>query len=85
MDTDLADKQGLSLRDYDEVKVANLISKMPMTKWSGSSKGMISFENGVFVPQLIVETTHEEILFKWIKEICDYRLHVYFERKGLLL
>ncbi|MDW0115027.1 DEAD/DEAH box helicase family protein [Sporosarcina saromensis] len=84
MDTDLADKQGLSLRDYDEVKVANLIAKMPMTKWSGSSKGLISFENGIFVPQLIVETAHEEILFKWIKEICDYRLHVYFERKGSL-
>lgn len=40
-DTDLADKQGLSLHDYNEAKVAKLIETMPMTKWSGTSKGLI--------------------------------------------
>ena len=81
-DADLADKQGLSLHDYNEDKVAKLIEKMPMTKWSGTSKGLIIFEDGMFTPQVEVEKEHEEILFKWMKEICEYRLHWYFERKG---
>ena len=54
---------------------------MPMTKWSGSSKGLITFENDVFQLQFdLVEEDHD-ILFKWTKEICEYRLHQYFERR----
>lgn len=49
-DADLSDKQGLSLHDYNEAKVAKLIEKMPMTKWSETSKGLIEFEDGIFVP-----------------------------------
>lgn len=81
-DADLADKQGLALRTYHEAKVAKLIEKMPMTKWSGTSKGLIEFTDGVFAPQLDVAKEHERILFEWVREICEYRLHSYFERKG---
>jgi hypothetical protein len=39
---------------------------MPMTKWSGRSKGMISFEQNQFTPNLQIEKEDEEILFKWM-------------------
>ena len=84
-DADLADKQGLSLHAYNEAKVAKLIETMPMTKWSDTSKGLIQFEGGIFAPQLEVAKEHEEILFEWMKEICEYRLHWHFERKGSVL
>ena len=84
-DADLADKQGLALHDYNEAKVAKLIETMPMTKWSGTSKGLIQFEDGIFAPQIKVAKEHEEILFEWMKEICEYRLHWHFERKGSVL
>ncbi|WP_153733166.1 hypothetical protein [Sporosarcina obsidiansis] len=80
-DVDLADKRGKTLHIYNEAKTANLIADMPMTKWSGSSKGRFLFEDGVFVPQLDVANEHKEVLFKWVKEICEYRLQWYFGRK----
>ncbi|OCA81263.1 DEAD/DEAH box helicase family protein [Pseudobacillus wudalianchiensis] len=79
---DLADKQSSRLIEYDERKMAALIAKMPMTKWSGSSNGLVSFEGNQFKIQLNVEKEDEEILFEWTKQICEYRLHWYFERKG---
>ncbi|MFV8829539.1 DEAD/DEAH box helicase family protein [Alkalihalobacterium sp. APHAB7] len=78
---DFSDKQGKRLWDYDETKVAKLIADMPMTKWSGSSKGLLSFEDGVFKTEFDVAEEHNEVLYEWTKEICEYRLHAYFERK----
>ena len=78
---DLSDKSGRQLWEYNEAKVSSLIARMPMTKWSGSSKGLITFENDVFQLQFdLVEEDHD-ILFQWTKEICEYRLHQYFERR----
>ena len=54
---------------------------MPMTKWSGSSKGLVSFKDGVFKLEFDVAEEHKEKLYEWTKEICEYRLHAYFERK----
>ena len=81
-DADLSDRQGQLLREYDEDKVAKLIATMPMTKWSGSSKGLFVFEGDVFGMQIEIEKQHEEVLFEWVREICEYRLHWYFERKS---
>ena len=81
-DADLSDKQGKALRTYDEDKIAKLVATMPMTKWSGSSKGKIKFDDGVFSPQIDMEKEHEVVLFDWVKEICEYRLHWYFEKKS---
>ena len=53
-----------------------------MTKWSGSSKGLLSFENDTLTLNFDVEKEDEEILFNWTKEICEYRLHYHFERKA---
>ena len=54
---------------------------MPMTKWSGSSKGLITFENNVFQLNFDIVEEDKEMLFQWTKEICEYRLHQYFERR----
>lgn len=78
---DFSDKSSQKLWDYDEKKVSNLIATMPMTKWSGSSKGLISFENGQFTIHLDIDEKDREIVYQWTKEICEYRLHHYFERK----
>jgi hypothetical protein len=78
---DFSDKKTKQLWIYDEEKVSKLIAEMPMTKWSGSSNGLLSFENGVFSLNFSIAKEDEEILYQWTKEICEYRLHVYFERK----
>jgi superfamily II DNA or RNA helicase/HKD family nuclease len=79
---DFSDGETKRLWQYDEQKVSKLIAKMPMTKWSGSSKGLISFENNVFSLNFPIAPEDEEILYKWTQEICEYRLHAYFERKS---
>ncbi|WP_088034872.1 DEAD/DEAH box helicase family protein [Evansella clarkii] len=79
---DFSDKQGKRLWEYDEEKVANLIAKMPMTKWSGSSKGRISFKDGFFKFEFEVAEENKKKLYEWTKEISEYRLHSYFERRG---
>ncbi len=55
---------------------------MPMTKWSGSSKGLILFENDAFMLNFDISKEDEETLYNWTKEICEYRLHYHFERKA---
>ncbi|WP_306200947.1 hypothetical protein [Bacillus multifaciens] len=62
-------------------KVSKLIATMPMTKWSGSSKGLLSFNETSFSVNVDIRKEGEDLLFNWTKEICDYRLHTYFERK----
>ena len=63
--------------------MAVLIAKMPMEKWSVSSKGLIGYENGVFTIHVESSGEQGDILYRWMVEICAYRLHVYFERKDL--
>jgi hypothetical protein len=45
---DFADKTCKKLWEYDEAEVSKLISTMPMPKWSGNSKGLISYEDDNF-------------------------------------
>ncbi|WP_377890384.1 DEAD/DEAH box helicase family protein [Alkalihalobacillus sp. R86527] len=81
---DFSDKTTKKLWVYDEKKVSNLIATMPMTKWSSSSKGLVSFEDNVF--QFNVEVANEEennYLYNWTKEICEYRLREHFEKKAM--
>jgi len=54
---------------------------MPMTKWSGSSKGLVIFENDQFALNIQVLPGELELLGGWTKEICLYRLHLHFERR----
>lgn len=78
---DFSDKGAKKLWEYDELGVSKLIATMPMTKWSGSSKELISYENDMFMLTFNVVEDDKEILFYWTKEICEYRLHYHFERK----
>jgi hypothetical protein len=55
--TDLSDKQGKNLRLYNEGKIATLIAQMPMTQWSASSKGLITYEDNLFTIQCWVPTS----------------------------
>lgn len=79
---DFSDGESTRLWEYDENKVAKLVATMPMTKWSGSSKGLITFSDGVFKLNFDVMPDDMEMLHAWTKEICEYRLHMHFERRG---
>lgn len=84
MNTDFSDAQGKRLRTYDQKKIADLIAQMPMAKWSGSAKdGIVSFEEGIFKFRLQPSIEENEFLYKWTREIAEYRLHAYFERKAI--
>lgn len=82
---DFSDTSSKKLWDYDQPKIAKLIADMPMTKWSGSSKGLVAFEGGVFQLNFDIVPEDREFVYGWTKEICLYRLHEHFERKGRAL
>jgi len=52
-----------------------------MTKWSGSSKGLLYFEDGKFSFNIEIEPEMQEMIYDWVKEICEFRLNRYFARK----
>lgn len=83
MKIDFGDNQGKKLREYNEKAISDLIARMPMTKWSGSAKeSLITFNKEVFVLNLILSEEEIMIIYSWSKEVAEYRLHSYFERKG---
>jgi len=68
--------------ETDIKKVVSLIERMPMTKWAGSSKGLVNFADKKFQFNIDIPQQMEPILFSWVNEICNYRLHRYFEKKA---
>ncbi|MGI2328125.1 DEAD/DEAH box helicase family protein [Planococcus sp. YIM B11945] len=83
LNIDFNDAQGKKLRLYDEKKVADLIARMPMEKWSGSAKDeLVVFDRKNFWFNLQPAPQERDILHAWTKEIAEYRLHSYFERKA---
>ncbi|MFC7366302.1 MULTISPECIES: DEAD/DEAH box helicase family protein [Bhargavaea] len=80
---DLSDKTGMQLIEYDEKRTADLIARMPMTKWSGSEKdGKVLFGENRFSIQVPQPSAEQSVLLhKWTEQIANYRLHEYFERK----
>lgn len=81
---DFSDKDKLSLWEWNEktaAKVEKLIADMPMSKWGGAKGSMTRFEDGVFSLNIQVHDDAERnLLYRWTREICLYRLHAYFER-----
>lgn len=67
---------------YDERKIAALIEEMPMSKWSGSSKGLAFFDGRGFGFQLKIASEDRGIIHRRAREIAEYRLHAYFEKKA---
>ncbi|WP_282035212.1 DEAD/DEAH box helicase family protein [Metabacillus indicus] len=78
---DFSGKAAMEMWNGDLNKVAKLIRDMPMTKWSGSSNGLVMFNEGEFSFNFTVNENDELQLYRWTKEICEYRLHGNFERK----
>ncbi|SDZ79961.1 Superfamily II DNA or RNA helicase [Thalassobacillus cyri] len=81
-DTDFSTKKAKALWDYKEEKVVKLIEEMPFTKWAGSSKGLVEFDGDVFSVAMDVDEIDKEVLYQLTKEICEYRLEHYFEKKA---
>lgn len=54
---------------------------MPMDKWVDHSR-LITFDDGVFKINFEVMDEDKSLLHQMTQQICEYRLHVYFERKG---
>ncbi|WP_202076530.1 DEAD/DEAH box helicase family protein [Caldalkalibacillus salinus] len=79
---DFSDKASRKLWEYNKEKISKLITDMPMTKWSGSSKGLVTFEDGLFKINIDVKYEDLEVVHNWTQQICEYRLHAHFERKG---
>ncbi len=79
---DFSDKNSQRLWKYDENKVSKLIADMPMSKWSGSSNNLVSFDGEMFKLEFNVLKEDNETLYEWTKQICEYRLHEHFERKA---
>jgi superfamily II DNA or RNA helicase len=79
---DFSDKAAKQMWEYDEKKVAKLIATMPMTKWSGSSENKVLFELNYFSINFRFKELLNKVVFNWTKDICSYRLHFHFEKKG---
>ncbi|GBG07045.1 putative DNA helicase [Paenibacillus agaridevorans] len=81
---DFSDQKAKRLWSYNEAGVSDLIAEMPMSKWSGARGSMTTFENGVFALRIEASARpeDEETLYQWTKDICLYRLHYHFERRG---
>jgi superfamily II DNA or RNA helicase/HKD family nuclease len=79
---DFSAKNTKAMWEYDEGKVARLVAQMPMTKWANSSKGLVSFDGEQFGLTFEIEDSTRDMVFEWTKEVCEYRLHRYFEREG---
>lgn len=79
---DFSDKQGRELEEFNEMKIASLIQTMPMTKWSGSSNGLVIYADKLFKLNFDIAEEHRSIAYEWTRQICEYRLHTYFEKKS---
>lgn len=80
---DFSDKNTKELWQYNEEKVAKLIANMPMSKWVGND-GLVFFDGGKFGINFEIEKKHEKILHMMTRQICEYKLQTYFERKGYI-
>ncbi|MEF7441723.1 hypothetical protein V4V36_24170 [Paenibacillus lautus] len=64
-------------------RTSQLISRMPMTHWAKSGKRLVDYANGYFTIGFQVREVDRELVYKWTREICEYRLIEYFERKNV--
>jgi superfamily II DNA or RNA helicase/HKD family nuclease len=78
---DFSDDSSKKKWEYNHADITNLIAKMPMTMWSSRSKDNVLFQGNLFSLNIRFEASVNEMVFNWTKEICEYRLHLHFERK----
>lgn len=81
---DFSGKEAKAMWTWNEqtqTKVAKLIADMPMSKWAGAKGSQVEFADGKFGLAFEVAEEDKELLHRWTREICEYRLHVHFERR----
>lgn len=78
---DFSNQNTKQLWEYDEAKTANLIANMPMSKWVGKD-GLMFFDGENFGVKFEIDKKDEQILHSMTRQICEYKMQVYFERKG---
>src|SRR5699024_6724539 len=79
---DFSNRNTKKLWDYDEKGVARLIANMTMDKWLDKTNDLIRFEDNEFSINLSMHSEDEKILHEMTRQICEYRIGYYFERKG---
>jgi len=78
---DFSNKSNQKLWEYDEKGVANLIARMPMTKWLDDDH-LITFDNNKFQINFPIAEEDREILHQMTEQICEFKLKTYFNRRG---
>lgn len=78
---DFSSRNTKQLWEYDVAGVAKLIANMPMSKWVGNDE-LVFFDGENFGMKFEVEKKDEKILHMMTRQICEYKMQTYFERKG---
>lgn len=81
---DFSDNETQKLWNDPVERTAQLIARMPMTQWAKGNK-LVRFSDGAFDIRITTKETDQTRLYAWTKEICEYRLCWYFERKAAAL
>ncbi|SHG56168.1 DEAD/DEAH box helicase family protein [Ornithinibacillus halophilus] len=79
---DFSNKNTKKLWDYNEKGIIKLLSDMPLSKWVGKDD-LVFFDGDQFGMNFEVDKEDQESLYKMTQQISEYKLHVYFERKGV--
>ncbi|WP_433945544.1 hypothetical protein [Paenibacillus sp. SN-8-1] len=77
---DFSNDESRKLWDEPLIRTARLIARMPMTVW-GTNNKFFSYAKGELSLSLKVREEDLELLHEWTREVCEYRLFTYFERK----
>ncbi|WP_410514050.1 DUF4145 domain-containing protein [Paenibacillus sp. BR2-3] len=79
---DFSDDESRKLWDEPLDRTARLIAKMPMGTWSNSSDKVVTYTKGQFKLLFNIRENDRKLVYDWTREICEYRLASYFERKS---
>lgn len=79
---DFSDDETRKLWDEPLEKTARLISRMPMTHWGSAASKLVSYKEGEFKFTFRIRNEDKELLYEWTREICEYRLSSYFDKKS---
>ncbi|CAH8718673.1 DUF4145 domain-containing protein [Paenibacillus thiaminolyticus] len=77
---DFSDNETQKLWDAPAERTAPLIARMPMTHWAKGNK-LIRISDGGFEIRILTKEMDQKRLYAWTKEICEYRLCWYFDRR----
>ncbi|MGG3840156.1 DUF4145 domain-containing protein [Paenibacillus thiaminolyticus] len=77
---DFSDNETQKLWDAPAERTAPLIARMPMTHWAKGNK-LIRISDGGFEIRIMTKEMDQKRLYAWTKEICEYRLCWYFDRR----